>query len=145
MAVVVGVLAMTARKGSPRHTRFGTWYFRALCGVAATMAGLAAMRWSEDAVLFLLGALSLASAWVGRWIARRKPPQWPRLHLCLMALSYVLLVTAFYVDNGRFLPFWRTLPPLALWLGPGAVAAPFVVNALLRHPLIRTRPPGRHS
>ena len=55
-----------------------------------------------------------------------------------MGASYVLLLTAFYVDNGRSLPIWRDLPELAYWLLPGLVGAPFMAWALLRHPLART-------
>ena len=29
-----------------------------------------------------------------------------------MGLSYILLLTAFYVDNGKSLPLWKDLLPL---------------------------------
>jgi hypothetical protein len=48
-----------------------------------------------------------------------------------------LLLTAFYVDNGKNLPLWNQLPPIAFWLLPGAVGTPFIVRALLRHPLVQ--------
>jgi hypothetical protein len=54
-----------------------------------------------------------------------------------MGVSYVLLLTAFYVDNGSNLPLWRTLPPIAFWLLPSAVGLPIIAYALLRHPLVR--------
>jgi hypothetical protein len=41
-----------------------------------------------------------------------------------MSASYVLLLTAFYVDNGKHLPVWRSLPHLAYWLLPSAVGLP---------------------
>ncbi len=50
-----------------------------------------------------------------------------------MGLSYILLLTAFYVDNGPFLPLWRSLPALAYWLGPSMVGLPILVRALLKH------------
>jgi hypothetical protein len=49
-----------------------------------------------------------------------------------MGLSYVLMLTAFYVDNGERLPVWNRLPPIAFWLLPGAVGIPLIVRAL-RH------------
>jgi hypothetical protein len=55
-----------------------------------------------------------------------------------MGMSYVLLLTAFYVDNGKNLPLWRQLHPIALWLIPAAVGIPLIARALLRHPLART-------
>ena len=49
-----------------------------------------------------------------------------------MGLSYILMLTAFYVDNGKNLPVWRDLPYLAYWVLPGAVGIPLIVNALAR-------------
>jgi hypothetical protein len=54
-----------------------------------------------------------------------------------MGLSYILLLTAFYVDNGKSLPLWKELPPIAYWLLPAAVGMPLIIHALLRHPLAR--------
>jgi hypothetical protein len=63
-----------------------------------------------------------------------------------LALSYILLLTAFYVDNGPHLPIWRSLPPLAHWLLPSIVGLPILVWALTRHPLIlRPRIPSRDA
>jgi hypothetical protein len=52
-----------------------------------------------------------------------------------------LLLTAFYVDNGKSLPLWRWLPPIAYWLLPAAVGVPLIVRAFLRHPLARRPSP----
>jgi hypothetical protein len=52
-----------------------------------------------------------------------------------MGASYVVLLTAFYVDNGKNLPLWRELPPIAFWILPSAVGAPIMAFALLRHRL----------
>ena len=54
-----------------------------------------------------------------------------------MGLSYVLMLIAFYVDNGKQLPLWKDLPDFTYWLLPLAVGAPLIVSALLRHPLAR--------
>jgi hypothetical protein len=62
---------------------------------------------------------------------------WVRLHLTGMGLSYVLLLTAFYVDNGHSLPLWKDLPSITYWLTPAALGIPLIVLALLRHPLAR--------
>ena len=50
-------------------------------------------------------------------------------------LSYILLLTAFYVDNGHSLPIWKDLPNIAYWVTPAAIGIPLVILALLRHPL----------
>lgn len=64
---------------------------------------------------------------------------WLRIHIAGMGLPYILLLTASYVDNGPFLPLWRSLPVLAYWLGPSIVGLPILMRALLRHPLMVRR------
>jgi hypothetical protein len=54
-----------------------------------------------------------------------------------MGSSYVLLLIAFYVDNGKQLPLWRDLPHFMYWLLPLAVGLPLILHAMLRHPLVR--------
>ena len=58
-------------------------------------------------------------------------------HISGMGASYILRLIAFYVDNGRSLPLWKELPPVAYWLLPLVVGIPMIVRALLRHPLLR--------
>jgi uncharacterized membrane protein len=139
--VASGAVAMLSRKGRDRHSTFGTIYVWGLVVVFLSSAGLAICRWSEDYPLFTLGSLAMASAWFGRAAMRRRWPGFVRHHIAGMGGSYVVLLTAFYVDNGHNLPVWRTLPPIAFWLLPSAVGAPIIAYALLRHPLVR-RPPG---
>ena len=47
-----------------------------------------------------------------------------------MGISYIAMLTAFYVDNGKNLPIWRDLPPVAYWLLPSAVGLPLIIWAL---------------
>jgi uncharacterized membrane protein len=135
-AVITGAVAMLSTKGRGRHSNFGTIYFWCLFGVFITMGALTLARWQEDYDLFILGALSFATAWLGRAILRRRWRQWPRLHLTFMAASYVLMITAFYVDNGKNLPLWRELPQIAFWILPGLAAAPVLLYALRFHPVV---------
>jgi hypothetical protein len=134
---VAGIVAMLSQKSAGRHPRFGTIYFWSLVGVFLTMTGLAAVRWAEDYHLFILGLLSLATAYVGREARRQRWGNWVRLHITGMGTSYILLLTAFYVDNGKNLPLWNQLPPIAYWLIPVVVGTPLVIRALLWHPLAR--------
>jgi hypothetical protein len=54
-----------------------------------------------------------------------------------MGVSYTLMLTAFYVDNGKNLPVWRDLPSIAYWLGPSLVGLPILLFVLSRHPVVR--------
>ena len=57
-----------------------------------------------------------------------------------MGTSYIFLLIAFYVDNGKNLPVWRELPPTLYWLLPTVLGAPLIIHALLRHPLVQHPP-----
>jgi hypothetical protein len=134
--VIVGAAAMLSKKGRGRHSRLGTIYFWCLFVVFVTMGALSFSRWVADYHLFVLGALSFAAANLGRAAARRHWRQWPRLHLAGMGTSYILMLTAFYVDNGPNLPVWRELPNIAFWVLPAAVGTPLILHALIRHPVV---------
>jgi hypothetical protein len=82
----------------------------------ATMSALSLIHWAEDIHLFILGRFQSRPRILGAALSRRRWHQWPRLHLTGMGVSYVLLLTAFYVGNGKNLPLWRELPEIAFWL-----------------------------
>ena len=130
-----GAIAMLSRKGRGRHSTFGTIYYWCLAIVVATATGLSVVRLAENYQLFFLGSLSLLAATFGRTALRRRWRHWVRLHIAGMGASYVLMLTAFYVDNGKNLPLWNELPQIAFWLLPGGLGIPIIVYAWLRHPL----------
>lgn len=111
--VLSGAAAMFCRKRRGAHSRFGAIYFWCLLAVFMSATALAVARWSEDAELFFLGALSFAAAFVGRRSAQRGGSGWASIHVAGMGLSYIVLLTAFYVDNGKSLPFWKDLPAIS--------------------------------
>jgi hypothetical protein len=83
----------------------------------------------------------LRPAHLGRMARRKRWSNWVKLHITGMGTSYILLLTAFYVDNGKNLPLWRDLPPVVYWLVPAVVGIPLIVRALLWPPLARTSQP----
>ncbi len=134
---ITGIVAMLSGKRAGRHPAFGTTYYWGLSVVFASSVVLSALRWSEDYPLFALGTLAFAAASLGRSARQRRWRGWARVHIAGMGGSYVLLLTAFYVDNGKNLPLLRDLPAIAYWLLPTAVGLPFILRALLRHPVVR--------
>jgi hypothetical protein len=138
---ITGLIAMLSAKREGRHPLFGSIYFWCLSGVFVTASALAAVRWAEDYHLFVLGTLAFAAAYLGRMARRKRWGNWVMLHITGMGTSYILLLTAFYVDNGKSLPLWKDLPPIAYWLVPAAVGIPLIVRALFWHPLAQ-RPNG---
>ena len=135
--VVTGIVAMLSPKRPGRHPTWGKAYYWCLSVVFVSACALSALRWGEDYYLFILGSLSFAAATFGRTAHQRRWPGWVRLHISGMGTSYILLLTAFYVDNGKSLPLWQELPPIAFWLLPSAIGLPLIIYALLRHPLVR--------
>jgi uncharacterized membrane protein len=137
VCIIAGAIAMLSPKRSGRHPTFGAIYYWSLVAVFASATALSVVRWAEDYHLFVLGLLAFASATLGRSARRRRGIGWLRVHITGMGLSYILLLTAFYVDNGKSLPLWKELPTLAYWLMPAAVGWPLIIHALLRNPLVR--------
>ena len=60
-----------------------------------------------------------------------------RLHLSGMGASYILLLVAFYVDNGKQLPVWKQLPHFLYWFLPVAIGVPLVLRSVMTNPLAR--------
>lgn len=135
--VLAGLVALLSRKQPGRHPRFGTIYYWSLTVVFVSASVMVSLRWAEDYHLFILGTLSFTAASFGRMAHRRRWNGWVRLHILSMGMSYILMLTAFYIDNGKSLPLWKELPTLAYWILPSAFGFPLIVHALLHHPLVR--------
>ena len=136
VCVIAGIVAMFAVKRHGRHPLAGSVYFWSLLVVFLSMTSLSIMRWPEDNHLLALGVLSFGSGVIGRAARRRRKANWLPVHVIGMSVSYIVLLTAFYVDNGSHLPLWRELPPLAFWVIPSAVGVPILLRVLARHPLL---------
>ena len=128
---------MFSRKQRGGHSQWGNVYFWAIAAVFASATLLASQRGPEDFHLFLLSALAFAAAWVGRSARRGRWRNSLRVHLTGMGLSYILMLTAFYVETGDQLPVWKDLPPILYWILPAAAGFPFIVHALVWRRLVR--------
>jgi hypothetical protein len=133
--VIAGIIAMLAQKKAGLHPKSGTAYYWSLWLVFITVVIISIARWKEDYYLFILGCFSMASAMIGRAAEKNKWPKWSIVHIACMGSSYVILLTAFYVDNGKSLPIWKDLPPMAYWLLPAAIGIPIILRTLRHHPL----------
>jgi hypothetical protein len=131
--VVTGLVAIVSGKRPGRHPRFGTIYYWSLSVVFVSASGLAVMRWEHDAYLFILGSLAFGLASIGLGARKVRWRGWRSFHILGMSSSYVVLLTAFYVDNGPRLPLWNRLPLVAFWIGPTLIGLPIVIRALRRH------------
>lgn len=141
-SVVSGAVAALSKKGRGRHTTAGKIYYAGISTVFATATALAVMRWREDYDFFLIGLVAFSLASTG-FVARLR--HWPgdTTHIACMGGSYVAMLTAFYVDNGKHLPLWDKLPTAAFWVLPSAVGMPIIIRAIRKYSAPRARPPRR--
>ena len=130
VSVAVGIVAMVSRKGGRVHITFGRIYVGGIATLFLTMAVLAVIRWPLDNHLAILGLIALVATLYG-FVNRRRHGA-DRWHILAMGGSYVVMLTAFYVDNGPFLPIWNLLPPWTFWVIPSIVGAPLIARAIVR-------------
>lgn len=135
VCVISGLAAMLSDKNSKRHPTYGKIYFWAMLAAFVTIAILSVMRWPHNIHLLSIGTLAMILTYVGRRIAQKKRPSWTRLHTICMGTSYILLLTGFYVDNGKNLPFWRLFPQWFFWVFPAVIGTPIILIVLKKHPL----------
>jgi UDP-N-acetylmuramyl pentapeptide phosphotransferase/UDP-N-acetylglucosamine-1-phosphate transferase len=128
--VVAGALAALSLKGGVRHVRSGRVFVGGLALVFATMAVMVVIRWPENAHLLVIGCVAFAVGLVG-FLDRRRSHR-DVVHIAAMGVSYVALLTGFYVDNGPHLPLWDRLPQWSYWLLPGLVGLPVIGRAIHR-------------
>jgi len=102
---------------------------------------LSAQRWTADAYLFALAVLGYGFAlggYIARrfrqapWLRRTLGEYWVIAHLTGMIASYVVLLTAFYVDNAHLIPGLNRLPTLTFWVAPTLIALPFLALSIWR-------------
>ncbi len=151
-AGVTGVLAFRAPKRRGRHHQWGTYYLWAYTVVFVTAIILSVQHWPADAYLFALATLGYGCAlsgyaarrfrrepWLTRWFGK----QWVVAHIAGMIGSYIVLWTAFYVDNAHLIPGLKELPPLAFWVLPTVIAIPFIIVSISRFVPHKGVPSGR--
>jgi hypothetical protein len=137
VSVFTGLLAMLMNKANKRHPYFGRIYFWSLLSAFGTVVILSIMRWPHNIHLLSIGTLAVGSTYTGYRLARTRKKNWTRLHTVSMGLSYIFLLTGFYVDNGKNLPLWKLFPQWFFWVFPAIVGTPIIIYALFRSPLNR--------
>jgi hypothetical protein len=138
---VTGVITFSRPKRSVRHPKWGGRYLWAYTVVFLTAIILSVQHFPTDAYLIVLATIGYSFA-LGGYGARRfrqKPmmrrvlgKQWISAHIVGMIGSYVVLWTAFYVDNARLFPGLKELPTLTFWVLPTVIALPFLMVSLSR-------------
>ncbi len=138
---VTGVVTFSRPKRRGRHPKWGGRYLWAYTVVFLTAIILSVQHWPTDAYLVVLATLGYGFALGGYgarrfrrepWLLRMLGNQWIVAHIVGMIGSYVVLWTAFYVDNAHLIPGFQQLPTLTFWVLPSLIALPFLVLSLSR-------------
>ncbi len=128
VAVIAGVIAMLSRKGRWWHRRAGLAYLLGIVALTLSARGLVFTRGPEFIPIFALGVVATLLAMAGYLLKKRRQD----IHIAGLGLSYIVMLTAFYVDNGPKLPFWDQFPGLTFWVGPAVIGLPIILRALWR-------------
>jgi hypothetical protein len=139
VAVISGIVAMFKEKNALGHATFGRIYYWSICLAFATVIILSIVRWPHNIHLLSIGIATITLVLIGRNLAKTKKKNWARLHTISMGGSYILLLTGFYVDNGKNLPFWSQFPQWFFWVFPSLVGIPIILRVLRKHPLTQMR------
>ena len=146
---VSGVITFSRPKRSVRHPTWGVRYLWAYTVVFLTAIILSVQHWPTDAYLVVLATIGYGFALGGYgtrrfrqepWLLRVLGKQWIVAHILGMIGSYVVLWTAFYVDNAHLIPGLKEFPTLTFWVLPTMIAFPFLVVSLSRFAPKTARP-----
>ena len=121
--LILGPVAMSARKLPGLHTKAGEAYHWVMLGVCVSAGTLAVLDWSRIWWFLPIAVGSYAFALLGYVAAKRRWNGWLRAHLTGQGGSYIAMVTALFVVN------WETLTGTRGVVSPWAWALPTVVGS----------------
>jgi hypothetical protein len=124
-ALLLGPLAMLARKEQGFHTRVGEIYHALVLGVCITAAALAILGWDRSAAFLPIAIGSYAFALAGYVAAKVRFSGWLRIHVVGQGGSYIAMTTALLVVNLGRGSFWA-------WVLPTLVGTPLIAWAICR-------------
>ena len=132
VGLVLGPIAMTARKRPGLHTRAGETYHWVMLAVCVTAAALAALDWQRIWWFLPIAAGSYAFALLGYVAAKRRWKGWLGAHVTGQGGSYIAMTTAVLVVNWQALTGTRGIASPWAWALPTAVGTPLIAWANYR-------------
>ena len=133
VCLVTGVAAIASEKRAGLHPMCGTIYHWGLAVLVISAVFLSAAHWTDDRALLVLGGISLGASFLGRTARRRHSQTWIGTHLLSMGCSFIAMLTAFCVEEGKNLPGLSALPGLTYWFLPTLVGALLIILAPVPH------------
>jgi hypothetical protein len=118
-ALIVGPVAMWARKAPGLHTRFGEIYHWLFVGILITACTLAFLNWQRLWWFVPVAIGSYAFALLGYLSAKLRWNNWLRFHLTGQGGSYIAMTTAVLIVNVGTASWWA-------WILPTIIGSPVI-------------------
>ena len=118
-ALILGPVAMWARKTPGRHTRAGEIYHWLFFGIFISTCVLVFLNWERLWWFLPIAFGSYAFALLGYMSARLRWNNWLRFHLIGQGSSYIAMTTAVLVVNFGIYSWWA-------WALPTIVGTPLI-------------------
>jgi hypothetical protein len=141
VALVLGPIAMGARKRPGVHTRAGEVYHWVILAVCLSAALRAALDWGRLWWFVPIAAGSYALALTGYLAAKRRWRGWLPAHVTGQGGSYIAMTTAVLVVNWETLTGTRGISSPWAWALPTVVGSPII--AWVRYQVRLGRRPKR--
>ena len=126
VGLVLGPLALGARKRPGLHTRAGETYHWVMLTVCLTAGLMALLDWARLWFFLPIGAFSYAFAFAGYLAAKRRWAGWLRTHISGQGGSYIAMVTALLVVNWESLTGSPGLTAPLAWILPTLIGTPII-------------------
>lgn len=124
--LILGPIAMCARKRLGLHTRAGEAYHWVMLAVCLTASLLAVLDWERLWWFLPIAAGSYAFALLGYVSAKRRWRGWLRAHITGQGGSYIAMTTALLVVNWETLTGTRGISSPVAWALPTVVGSPII-------------------
>ena len=124
--LILGPIAMRARKEPGLHTRAGEAYHWMVLAVGVTASLLAVLDWKRLWWFLPIAAGSYAFALVGYAAAKRRRRGWLKAHIAGQGGSYIAMTTALLVVNWETLTGTRGIASPVAWALPTVVGSPII-------------------
>ena len=133
VCIVTGIVTMASEKRAGLHPICGTIYHWSLAVLVISAGFLAVAHCTEDGVLLALGVISFGASCLGRTARRRHWQSWVGTHIIFMGTSFIAMLTAFCLEEGKSSPGLSGLPRSTYWFLPALVGTPLIMRALFRY------------
>jgi hypothetical protein len=141
LGLVLGAVALSARKRRGQHTTVGEVYHWIMLSVCVTAVVVAVLDWQRLWWFVFIATGSYAFALLGYVAAKWRWSGWLRVHITGQGGSYIAMVTALLVVNWQRLTGEPGITSPWAWLLPTVIGTPII--AWVQAQVVRGKRPKR--